>query len=46
MRVGVGTAPPASTLVDATAHVRKEGVEIGSFVVPANADAVLAELRK
>lgn len=46
MRVGVGTAPPASALVEATAHVRKDGVEIGDFTVPANADAVLAELRK
>lgn len=46
LRVGVGTAPPAGSLVEATAHVRKNGVEIGSFTVPANADAVLAELRK
>ncbi len=46
MRIGVGTAPPASGLVEATAHVRGSGVEIGNFTVPANADAVLAELKK
>jgi histidyl-tRNA synthetase len=46
MRVGVGTSPPAGALVEATAHVSKNGVEIGDFQVPANADAVLAELRK
>ena len=46
MRVGVGTTQPAGALVEATARVSKRGVQIGDLQLPANADAVLAELRK
>ena len=46
MRVGVGASPAAGSLAEATAEVRKDGVKIGKVTVPANADAVLAELRK